>query len=134
VQCKILVAQESPENFGKNYMVDVSNIVLSTNIIISKKQNVLGLIINVGGENRVHFANVSIGNSITASGNEQSMQVRKYLVTGVVSSIGFRRVLGMAGATVVDRKPDAGEYVNLSPEMLDKTTIIDLIKPATLRA
>jgi hypothetical protein len=131
VQCKILAAQEKPKNFGKNYMVDVSNIVLSANIIISKKQNVLGLITNVEGENRVYFANVSIGNSITSYGNEQSMQTRKYLIARLVNSIDFREVLGMAGAIIVDCRPDSGEYINLSAEALDKTTIVDLIKPAT---
>ena len=34
----------------------------------------------------------------------------------------------MAGATVVDKIPD-GEYCNLSPEMLNKETLIDLINP-----
>jgi hypothetical protein len=48
-----------------------------------------------------------------------------------VNSVDFREVLTMAGATVVDCKPDNGKYINLSPEALDKTTIVDLIKPAT---
>lgn len=130
VQCKILAAQEKPDKFGNNYMVDISNIVSSANIIISKRQNVLGLIVNVKDENRVYFANVSIGDSITSFDNEQSTQARKYLVASLVNSIDFREVLGMAGATVVNRKPD-GEYINLSPEVLDKTMIVDLIKPAT---
>lgn len=36
----------------------------------------------------------------------------------------------MAGAIVVKEKPE-GEYDDLSPQRLDKTTIIDLINPTT---
>jgi hypothetical protein len=128
VECKILVAYESPKKFGNNYMVDVNNIIAEANIKISKKQTILGLIVNVNGENRVYFANVSMGNSITSTGNVQSTHTRKYLIGSTLNSPNFREILRMAGATVVDKIPE-GEYCNLSPDVLDKATIIDLIKP-----
>ena len=128
VECKLLAAHEQPKNFGSNYMVDISNIVAAANINITKKQSILGLIASVDGENRVYFTNISISNSITSSANEQSTNARKYLVRSSVDSLDFRAILRMAGATVADQPPD-GEYTNLSPEVLDKTTIIDLITP-----
>ncbi|MCV6636573.1 hypothetical protein [Candidatus Albibeggiatoa sp. nov. NOAA] len=127
VMCKFLVAQEQPTNFGSNYMVDINNIIASANINLTKKQNVLGLVANVNGENRFYFANMSIGKSITASQNTQSMQAREYLVSSAINTVDFRQVLTMAGANVVDEKPD-NEYIDLSPEALDKTTIIDLVQ------
>ncbi len=133
VNCKVLVAQEKPENFGANYMVDISNIVATANINITKKMNILGLITHVDGENRVYFANSSIGNAITSSANEQSTNIRKYLIGSLVDSLDFNDILKKAGAIVVNERPECNdegepiEYINLSPEALDKTTIIDLI-------
>jgi hypothetical protein len=128
VTAKILVAHEKPENFGKNYMVDVNNVIASANIPITRKQNVLGLIANVHGENRFCFANVSIGNSITARRGDQSTHTRKYLISRFIHTLDFREILSTAGANVVATRPD-GDYLDLSPEALDKTTIINLIKP-----
>lgn len=130
VETKILVAHESPGKFDKNYMVDVNNIVASANINITQKQNILGLVVSVNGENRFCFANVSIGNSITSTGNVQSTHARKYLVNSLANPLDFRAILEMAGANVVAEKPD-GKYIDLSPEVLDKTTIIDLIRGVT---
>lgn len=128
VDCKILTAHENPKRFGKNYMIDVNNMVAAANIRISRRQNILGLIINIDGENRIYFANVSIGNSITSSKNENSMHARHYLIGSTVNSISFRKILSMAGATVVNKIPE-GEFLNLSPEMLNKETLIGLINP-----
>lgn len=127
VEAKILVAHEKPENFGMNYMVDVNNIVAFANINITRKQNILGLIVSVNNENRFYFANVSIGNSITSTANQQSMHVRKFLVNSMVGSLDFKEILTTAGANVVNEKPE-NEYLDLSPEKLDKNTIIDLIR------
>lgn len=129
VSCRLLVAHEEPANFGKNYMVDVSKIMAAAHLNITKKQTVLGLIAEIEGENRVYFAQVTIGNSITARQGDQTTQARKYLVRSMVDSLDFREVLRRAGATVVTQKPQ-GEYIDLSPERLDKTTIINLINPS----
>lgn len=55
------------------------------------------------------------------------MQAREYLVSSAINTVDFRQVLTMAGANVVDEKPD-DECIDLSPEALDKTTIIDLVQ------
>lgn len=128
VPCRLLAAREKPENFKKNYMVDVSHIVAAAQLKLTRKQTILGLIAQIGGENRIYFAQVSIGNSITARHGSQSTQVRKYLVRSLVDSLDFRDSLRRAGATVVAEKPE-GDYIDLSPERLDKTTIINLINP-----
>lgn len=128
VWCALLVAQEKVKSAGqfRNYMVDPNNILAKTRINISKKQNVIGLIANVDGKNRIYFANMSIGNSITASMSEHSMRARSYLVNSVVNCLPLRDVLIRAGAVVVDKKPE-GEFIDLSPELLNKTTILNLI-------
>jgi hypothetical protein len=126
VDCKIIVAQEKPENFSKNYMVDINNLVASANIKINKKQNVIGLVLNVDGENRIYFSNTSVGNSITSTVNDQATHIRKYLVGITKSSIDFRDILVKAGAKVCHEIPSE-DFVDLSPEALDKTTILKLM-------
>lgn len=127
VEAKIIVAHDKPSNFDKSYMVDVSNIIASANVNINKKQNILGLIVNEGGENRFYFANVSIGNSITSSANDQAKHVRQYYVKNLMSLLGLGSIFIAAGAKIVHEKPE-GDFIDLSPEALNKTTIIDLIK------
>ncbi|MCP4156185.1 MAG: hypothetical protein GY757_51165, partial [bacterium] len=131
VDCKILAAHESTKKFGSNYMVDVNNVIAGANIKIVQKQTILGLITNVNGENRVYFANVSMGTSITSSGNIHTTHTRKYLIGSTINSVGLREILRMAGATVVDEIPE-GEYRDLSPAALNKETLIDLINPQNL--
>ncbi len=130
VEAKILVAQEKPDNFKQNYMVNVNKIIASANITIDKIQNILGIIANINNENRVYFANISLGNSITSSYSYQSMKARHYLVSKLVNSLDFREILTMAGAKIIDKIPDKKEeeYINLSPVALDKNTIINLIR------
>ena len=128
VETKFLVAHEKPENFNKNYMIDVNNIITSANINITKKQNILGLIANIDGNNRFYFANVSIGNSITSSSNKQSIHVRKFLINSLINSINLKDILIMAGANILEEKPE-NKYIDLSPQMLDKTTFINLLYP-----
>lgn len=129
VEMKLLVAHEKAEKFGKNYMVDVGNIIASANLNISKKQNVLGLSTSVNGENRFYFANVSIGSSITSRNDVKTTHARKFLVKSLVDSLDFRELLTSAGADVVSEKPEEEEFLDLSPTALNKTTFIDLLSP-----
>lgn len=126
VDCKILAAHEKIEKFGENYMVNVNNIVASVNIRIIKKQTVLGLLCNVGGCNRMYFSSAVIGNGITSRSNEQSDIIREYFLNSLINSIDLKTVLENAQGKVVTEKPE-GKYVDLSPERLDKSTIVNLI-------
>jgi len=128
VDTKVLVAHETPGNFDNNYMVNTNNIIASANININQKQNVLGLITNVDGGNRFYFANINLGNRISGRNNEQTTHAREYLKSSLVSSVKLDEVLALAGANIVTEKPEDKEFIDLSPELLDKTTIIDLIQ------
>lgn len=127
IGCKILVASEKPENFGRNYVVDVNRIVATANIVINKKQNLLGLLANVNGENRVYFANVSVGNSISARADSHNAEAIAYLVRTLLNPLDFREILRQAGAQIVDTAPQ-DDFLDLSPNNLDKTTFIQLLK------
>ena len=109
-------------------MVDINNMVASADLKISKKQNIIGLVLSVDGENRIYFCNTSVGNSITSTANKQATHVRKYLVGVTKASIDFREILTKAGAKICNEIP-VEDYVDLSPEALDKTTILNLMLP-----
>ncbi len=126
VNTKIIVAQEKPIHFEQNYMVNPSNILAQANINIDKQQAILGLITTVDKENRFYFDFVTMGKTVTAY-NEHSTTAREFLVNSLVNTLDFKEILKGAGAKVVSEKPEEGEFIDLSPEALDKTTIINLI-------
>lgn len=128
VDCKFLAAQQAPDPayFTQNYMVDINKIVAQANIKISRKQSILGLIINVDGENRVYFANISTGNSISARADKGGKDARNYLVAYMTNPLNLNEVIEMAGGQVVSERPE-DSYIDLSPSALDRSTIMRLI-------
>lgn len=128
VACKILVAKEKPKGWKESYMVDPANIVATATINITRRQNVLGLVANVEGENRLYFANTSIGNAISSYNNAYTGHAREYFKTCAFQALDFRSLLVQAGAKVVDEPPAEGEFTNLAPEALDKSTLINLVQ------
>ena len=110
--------------------ISLFDVIASANLVIDKKQNVLGLIASVEGENRFYFAGSSVGGGITSSDGQQMKISREYLVSNLVDTLDFKQIMANAGATVVSEKPEEGEFIDLSPEAIDKTTIINLIQNA----
>lgn len=133
VPTKLLVASEKAKNFGKNYMVDPNNILATANLVIDKQQNILGLITMVDGENRFYFAQTSVGRNISSGYDAHSGKTREYMANSMINAIDFKEVLESGGAKIVTKRPVAKEdeepikYLDLSPESLDKTTIINLL-------
>lgn len=123
VACKVLVAHEKTENFGRNYMVDTNNILAQANIIVDTRHVVAGVI----DDNKMIFTNVTIGRGITARHDEKATQSREFLKAKLMNPIELKDLLILAGADVVTERPEE-DYIDLSPEVLDKSTIIDLIQ------
>lgn len=127
VEARLLVANEKPDNFRANYMVDPNNILATATINVSRKQNVLGLVANHHGGNRVYFANVSIGNSISSTQNSHSADTRNYLVQSCVNPLDLGEMLIKAGGLVSNTEV-GDNCINLSPLQLTKSSIIDLFQ------
>ena len=134
IECKFIIASEKPSNLSHNYVVDVNNIVASANVKLTKNQNVLAMIMGVDGESRVYFTNTSIGNSISSRNNDVTKMVNEHMKSTCLNTIELAYVLEMAGAVIVAERPVEGEYLDLSPEVLDKTTIIKLLLPLDVNA
>jgi hypothetical protein len=129
VPFKIFVAKEQVKDMRKNYVVNPNNILLTTESKMDKKQKTLGILTTNPNECRFYFSEVNIGNAITSSDSEVSEHSRKYLVSYLENAISLNDILVRAGATVYNDKEKAlkGIDIDLSPELLEKDTIIKLL-------
>ena len=125
VPFKIIVAKEKVKNFSNNYMVNPNDIVSVVQSEISQRQKILGLLITTMDESRFYFVETSIGTSITARDSEVSKNSRKYLINFYQNSIELKDILSEAGAKLVDYKDKCD--IDLSPESLEKDTILNLL-------
>jgi len=126
VPFKIIVAKEKANVFKKNYMVNPNNIFAIANSTIKQQQKILGLAITTTNENRFYFAETYIGNSITSFNSKFIEHCRKYLFNFYEQTIKLNDVLEMAGAKIIDNIEECD--IDLSPETLEKDTILSLIK------
>jgi len=126
VPFKIVVAQEQVGNWRKNYMVNPNNLMAVANSKINKKEMILGLLVTTTNECRFYFTETSTGTSITASDSEVARHSRKYLFGFYENTIDVKDILTRAGAKIVDKKD--GSDIDLSPEVLGKDSILNLLR------
>jgi len=123
---KILVAREHADNLEQNYTVNPNNVIAIAKSSISKRQKILGLLVTTPTNCRFYFAETYVGCSITSSDSEPVDNTRKYLFDFYQDSIELREILEQAGAIITDDKENSD--IDLSPENLEKDTILNLIK------
>ena len=141
VDCKILIGHEKVSRLEHNYMIDPNKIMGQAMIKIDKKETTLGLIVREKDETRLYFAATSTGNGITASYSDKATYTRQYYEASVKNSIDLKDLMVKAGATVFGNSEyeqfkcteiaEGEEVINvidLSPEALTKSSIIDLFK------
>ncbi|MEM7782353.1 MAG: hypothetical protein AAF623_03300 [Planctomycetota bacterium] len=130
VPTQLIVAQEKTKRFGMNYMVNPNKVIALSNLQIERRQNILGMIASVDGENRVYFANMAVGNTISSKKGASTTHSRNYLRHQLLNPLSLREVLDLAGAEIVtDREEGNGnELIDLSPDRIDKLTLIQLIQ------
>jgi hypothetical protein len=125
VPFKLIIASEKVANLPKNYMVDPNNIIAAIKLKISERQKILGLLITEPTENKFFLMKTEIGNTITSRNNTYTEQARKYMINFYSNSITLREVLEKAGAKIVDKAEKCD--INLSPETLEKDSILNLL-------
>lgn len=128
VETKIIVAKEAPKKLKSNYMVDPNKIVAKADVAISRTQSILGLVLTVKGETRFYFGNVGVGCGITADDQPHTQHARDYLTDRFTNCLDLKSLLVSADAVVADERPTEGDYIDLSPECLDKSSILSLFQ------
>lgn len=126
VPFKIVVAQETKENIQKNYTIDPNKIVAQSGSTMDVRQKTLGIIVADEKSTKFYFSEAEFEKGITARNTAASEQARKFLLNYYTDSIVLNDVLEAAGATIVETMAEGA--IDLSPETIDKTTILDLLK------
>lgn len=125
VPFKIVVAQESKSNISQNYTIDPNKILALSNSVMDVKQKTLGVIVADEESTKFYFAEAEFQKGISSRHTNAAEQARKYLLNYYTDSIILNDVLVAAGAEIVDEPTDGA--LDLSPEVVDKTTILDLL-------
>lgn len=126
VPCKILVAHEKPIHPTTHYTVDPNNIVALSSTTMNVRQKSLGIIIVDETGCKFYFAEFDLGKSRSAHGGGYTEQARKYLLNFYTNTIVLNDVLAAAGAELVGSVTEAD--IDLSPENIDKTSLLDLLR------
>lgn len=125
VPYKLLVASEYAKDFGEDYMVNPNNVVCTAKSKIDKHQKILGLLVTSKEGCKFYFSEINAGKSITSSGKKYIEQSRQYLFNFYTNTISLNKVLILAGAEIVTERGKTVD-IDLSPENLEKSTIIEL--------
>lgn len=125
VPFKIVVGKESRDIMEKSHTIDPNNIVALSNSVIEVKQKTLGIIVADEESTKFYFAETEFQKGISSRHTAAAEQARKYLLNYYTDSIVLNDVLALAGAEIVDGPTDGA--LDLSPEAVDKTTILDLL-------
>ena len=92
---------------------------------IDTKQKVLGLLETTPEECRFYFSETNVGNKITSSMTGTNGHILKYLTYFYRNSVTLNEVLLKAGVIIVNEVE--GCDIDLSPESLEKDTILNLL-------
>jgi len=123
VPAKLFVANVCVDKFPSHYMVNPNDIMASTVVQIRTTSDVVGLIMN----GSMYFMKVSISKSITSRNSSVALKAKRFLAKSANSFINLTQSLQRAGAIVTNEQPDTDEYIDLSPTMMNKSTILDLM-------
>ncbi len=131
VPCKIMIGKEKVGNLRGNYMLNPNNVITSVPVVVDKKQTILGMVITTTNQCRFYFNGSSMGNQISSSADEQTLKRLKYLTNYYRNTVYLNDLLLKAGATIVSEtdgnKEDLYIDIDLSPEKLEKDTILNLL-------
>lgn len=122
VNAKLFISSHEVSSMSNNYTVNPNFIVSQANIRVDKKQSTLGLVF----DNAFYFYEMSASDRISSRLNDVTKHSIQYLLDNLTHRPRLSDLLISAGAVIVNKRPEEGEYVDLSPENLDKNTIIGL--------
>lgn len=113
VPAKVFVAHEVPKNFSQNYVAN--NIIMQAEIKIEHKQTFLGVVYG----NSLFLSSSAIGNSIS-SGGDRVDKIRQFLLDSTTSAVRLSDIVNVSTVR--------GKYPDFSPEVIDKSSFINLLK------
>jgi len=124
VQFSIFVASEKITNMQRNYMVNPNNILCSCKSKIDVKNKVLGILVPSDKCTKYYFTDFKMGKTRTERGGESADNLRESLFKKFENQIELKDILKKAGVKFVEKNK---AELDLSPESLEKDTIINLL-------
>lgn len=125
VPFKIVIGEEHPNSFGKNYTIHPDHVECVVSSVIDVKQKVIGLATVKDGECRFYFSETALGNSIAVKGGKYTNIARDYLASFSTNQITFNEVLEKVGAKIVTTP--TSKSIDLSMDNLEIDTFINLL-------
>lgn len=122
INFKLFAAAHKANHVKRGYAVDPNDVVASANMTIDKKQMVVGL----AYEKTLYLYSVAAGGKISSRVTDVAKHSLNHMLTSLVHSVKLSKMLAAAGADVFRYKPTDREFIDLSPESLDKTTILKI--------
>jgi hypothetical protein len=128
VDFKVFVGRDTIGKLDRNYMIDPNHILAvdSTNFA-EGQQKLLGLVAVSKNECKFYYVGGNTGGRSTSWENEVTRKTRQFLLDFYSSNVTFNEVLKTAGADLVNSKDNCD--IDLSPEALEKDTLIKLLVP-----
>jgi hypothetical protein len=129
---KIIVAKQHLEKLPQNYMVDPNSVIAIADTKILQRQKILGLIVTSSEGNKFYFTESAMGKQITSKKVNYMENSRQFMFDYYTNSISLKEVLERAGAKITSdiatiRLEQKSVDIDLSPESLEKDTIINLL-------
>lgn len=125
VPFQIVVAKQKAADNPKLYVIDPNRILVSANATMAVHQKVLGIVTSNGETRRFYFAEFAQGSGRSARVGGRTEMARQFLLNYYMGALDLGDVLVWAGAKMVD-DPGGADF-DLSPESIDKATIIALL-------
>lgn len=128
VPFKIMIGQETPYQFGSNYMINPNSVKAMAKTEAKERQMILGLVVMNDEGCRFYFNQTNQGNLISARGGGETELVRDYLINSTTGMINLNDIIEFCGGELVSSLERYTEgVIDLSPDVVDKTTFISLL-------
>ncbi len=122
---KIVVGSQSKDAINQNYLIDANHLLAASTSVMDVKQKSLGIIVCDGDTRRFYFSESAMGGGISARQTVPAEQARKFMYRSMINAPTLNEVLLLAGAQIVADPKFA--LIDLSPETIDKTTLLELL-------
>lgn len=124
-----IVVGFDPIGVDKDHTIDPNNVMANNPMVLVDQQIIMGLAVSNSntGVRRFYFSSSNSGGGRTAGRTTHSELARQFMIESFKTSPTLKEVLSLAGAELVLSSEEADTGYDLSPSMIDKTTILSLL-------
>lgn len=110
----------------KSYMMNPNKVAFTVPVTSNQKQTILGVVFKDGKRSAFSVYNVGAGSSMVSKQSKLTDLQRDSLIYKSKISLKLDFILQILGASVVTTIPSTEDYIDLSPNKLERDTIMNL--------